>query len=128
MKWQYTDGGRSKYFSGLAGDCVVRAFTIGLEKDYLCVYEKVNLICKEFIKVTGQQDCSSSIDGVYPWDIKRIGKYFGLKFNRKKGLTKHLKNGNYLVLQGGHITCVKNGKILDTHDTSEEEYYGYFKL
>ena len=128
MKWEYTDGGRSNYFSGIASDCVVRAFTIGLDKNYLSVYEKVNLICNENVKVKGQPDSSSSVDGVYPWDIKRIGKYFGLKYNRKKGLTKHLKNGNYIVLQVGHLTCVKNKKLLDTHDCSEEEYYGYFKL
>jgi hypothetical protein len=127
MKWEYTDGGRNNYFSGIASDCVVRAFAIGLGKNYLAMYEKVNFICNENIKIKGQ-DSSSSSSGVYPVDIRRIGKYFGLKYNRKKGLTKHLKNGNYIVLQGGHLTCVKNRKLLDTHDCSEEEYYGYFKL
>jgi hypothetical protein len=127
MKWEYTDGGRSNYFSGIAGDCVVRAFAVGLGKNYLAMYEKVNFICNENVKIKGQ-DSSSSSSGVYPVDIRRIGKYFGLKYNRKKGLTKHLKNGNYIVLQGGHLTCVKNRKLLDTHDCSEEEYYGYFKL
>jgi hypothetical protein len=33
MKFIYSDGGRSKYFKGTAGDCVVRAICNATGKD-----------------------------------------------------------------------------------------------
>ncbi|CAA6807645.1 MAG: Unknown protein [uncultured Sulfurovum sp.] len=38
MEFNYNDGGRSKYFKGHAGDCVVRALTILLNEDYKAIY------------------------------------------------------------------------------------------
>ena len=136
MKFQYSDGGRSLYFSGAAeGDCVTRAFSLGLDKSYLELYELVNKKSQlelDTIKVKGigkkEKDISSAGGGVYPKTIRTIADHFGLKFKAKVGKVGKLKGKNYLVLLAEHMTCIRNGIILDTHDCSDLEYYGYYEL
>lgn len=132
MIHKYNDGGRSKYFSSdRVGDCVTRSFSIGLGKDYLLVYEMINKIAKskQTYKISGFEftDDSNAKDGVLPRIIRMIAKHFNLKFKRKKGIIKDLK-GNYLILTKEHMTCVKNGILLDTHNCSHLEYYGYYEI
>jgi hypothetical protein len=137
MKFQYSDGGRSNYFTGITGDCVTRSFTNALDKDYLEVYRLVNQICenqkKESEIIRGLSlgytiEDGNARDGVYPRTIRMIAKHFNLKFKRKNGKTKNLKKGKYIVLQYGHLTCVKDGILLDTHDCSCDKHIGYFKV
>ena len=134
MKFQYSDGGRSLYFSGVAGDCVTRAFSIGLGKSYLELYELVNRISQleRFdmkIKSNRKKNgISSACGGVYPNTIKKLAYHFGLKFNSKTGKIKNLKGRNYLVLLHEHMTCIRNGIMIDTHDCSDLEYIGYYEL
>jgi|APGre2960657404_1045060.scaffolds.fasta_scaffold06986_7 hypothetical protein len=132
MIHEYNDGGRSKYFSDMrVGDCVTRSFSLGLGKDYLSMYELINKIAKskQTYKISGFEfsDDSTAKDGVYPRIIRMVGKHFDLKFKRKKGIIKDLK-GNKLVITKEHMTCVKDGILLDTHDCSDVEYYGYYEL
>jgi hypothetical protein len=133
MKFEYSDGGRSLYFTGRAGDCVTRAFAIGLGKSYLEIYELVNKLSQlelESNKIKGikKKDCSSACGGVYPKTISTMAKTFKLKFKRKIGKISKLKGKNYLVLLADHMTCIKNGILIDTHDCSDLEYYGYYEL
>mgnify|MGYP003342337746 CR=1 FL=1 len=135
MKFQYSDGGRSLYFSGIAGDCVTRAFSIGLNKSYLEMYELVNKKSQlelKNIKIKGigkkEPDISSACGGVYPKTIKRIADHFGLRFKSKVGKINKLKGRNYLVVLQDHMTCIRNGILIDTHDCSDLEYLGYYEL
>lgn len=135
MKFQYSDGGRSLYFSGIVGDCVTRSFAIALGKSYLEMYELVNRISKlervdMKIKSNGikRKDISSACGGVYPETIQKLAYHFGLKFNRKTGKVKNLKGRNYLVQLQEHLTCIRNGIMIDTHDCSDLEYIGYYEL
>lgn len=136
MKFQYSDGGRSMYFSGTAeGDCVTRAFSLGLNKSYLEIYELVNKKSQlelNSIKIKGigkkKKDVSSARGGVYPKTIRKIADHFGLKFKARVGKVGKLKGKNYLVLLAEHMTCIRDGILLDTHDCSDLDYYGYYKL
>lgn len=42
MEVVYSDGGRSKYFKGKAGDCVCRAICNATGKDYKEIYDFIN--------------------------------------------------------------------------------------
>ena len=135
MKFQYSDGGRSLYFSGTVGDCVTRAFSIGLNKSYLEIYELVNKKSQlelSSIRIKGigkkKTDISSSNGGVYPKTIKKIADHFGLKFKARVGKVEKLKGRNYLVLLAEHMTCIREGILVDTHDCSDLEYIGYYEL
>ena len=88
MKFQYSDGGRSNYFTSITGDCVTRSFTNALDKDYLEVYRLVNQICenqkKESEIIRGLSlgytiEDGNARDGVYPRTIRMIAKHFNLK-------------------------------------------------
>ncbi len=135
MKFQYSDGGRSLYFSGIAGDCVTRSFANGLGKSYLEIYELVNKISQlelEDIKKKGigkkKEDISSACGGVYQKTIRKIGDHFGLKYKRKVGKIGKLKGRNYLLVLADHMTCIREGILIDTHDCSDLEYCGYYEL
>jgi hypothetical protein len=138
MQFQYTDGGRSRYFTGIAGDCVTRSFAVALGKNYLDVYQLVNIYSKlelesaseARIKGTGMKVRRSSANGgVYTETIHRVAQRFGLKYTPKVGKPSYLKqNGTYILLFDDHVSCVKDGVMLDTHDCSRRLYYGYYKV
>lgn len=134
MKFQYSDGGRSLYFSGIVGDCVTRSFAIGMGKSYLETYELVNKksqIELDNTKIKGsrkKKDISSAMGGVYPKTISMVADHFGLTFKNKKGKVKELKGRNYLVMLREHMTCIRNGILFDTHDCSDLDYIGYYEL
>jgi hypothetical protein len=129
MKFMYCDGGRSKYFQDVVGDCVTRAFAIGLDADYLSVYELVNNISKnKSIQMKTKEKGSSARTGVFPKTIGMIGKHFNLKYRLKKGIVKNIRSKSYILCLNGHLTCIKNGILMDTHDCSEQEYYAYYEL
>ena len=65
---------------------------------------------------------------MYPKTIKRIADHFGLRFKSKVGKINKLKGRNYLVVLQDHMTCIRNGILIDTHDCSDLEYLGYYEL
>lgn len=123
MKFLYSDGGRSNYFEGDVGDCVTRAFSIGLGVDYIKMYETINKLCRKY-----PQHNSWANNGIYPILIRRLGKHFNLKYVKEKGIVKKKTRGRYIFLLHAHLTYAMNGILMDTHDCSNEEYYAYFKL
>lgn len=126
MKFEYHDGGRSKYFAKeTVRDCVVRAIAIASGRDYKEVYNKA----KEIIGYTPR-------NGVKCSDTHKIMKAFGGEWNRTGGNT-HLCEGE-IPMRGhiicnlkGHVTAVINGVIYDTYDCSDDGYrsiYGYWRF
>ena len=49
LNFIYSDAGRSNYFKGEAGDCVVRAITHATGKDYKEVYDELFQINKDYL-------------------------------------------------------------------------------
>ena len=49
MKYNYNDGGRSQYFKGDAGDCVVRAIAIASSLDYKKVYDDLHKLNTKYM-------------------------------------------------------------------------------
>ena len=104
MKFIKSDGGRSKYFKGSAGDCVVRAICNATGKDYLEVYNRINELSKNEKVSSRKRRTSSSRNGVYKNTYKKyIEKELGLKWislsGIGKGISIHLKEEkHYLIL------------------------------
>lgn len=128
MKWIYDDGGRSRYFKGFAGDCAIRAVAIASGEDYKKVYN-------EFKDLNDGKSCR---DGTPPKVTKKYMKLHGWKWQATMGIGTgcrvHLKadelpGGVIIARVTGHIVCVKDGVIYDTHDCSRREtrcVYGYW--
>ena len=127
MKFNYNDGGRSKYFKGTAGDCVTRATAIALNRDYKEVYDEI----AKFIGYTPR-------NGIKKKDTRKIMEHYGFKWKPcmsiGSGCTVHLKEqelpkGTIVCKLTGHVVCVKDGVINDTGDCSRNEtrcVYGYW--
>lgn len=132
MKFNYNDGGRSKYFQGSANDCVTRAIAIATGKDYKEIY---NLVAKEVKAVTGTK---SARNGVPKKVTKKVMKDLGFKWMPTmqigSGCKTHLREeelpkGIIIVQVTGHVSCIIDGVINDTHDCSRDGnrcVYGYW--
>lgn len=132
MRFIYSDGGRSQYFKGEAGDCVCRAICNATGRDYKEVYDMINLYSKR------KRRKSSARNGVSKEVIREVLSVLGWKWTPLmqigSGCKVHLKEdelpqGTIIVSLSRHLSCVKDGVIYDTYDCSRDEtrcVYGYW--
>lgn len=128
MKFVYSDGGRSNYYKGIVGDCVVRAICNATNSDYQIVYKSIQ-----------------SMQGVSPRNgvsnkntHKYIEEILGLKWiptmKIGQGCKTHLceeelPKGVLIVKLSHHLSCVKNGVLYDIYDCTRDGnrcVYGYW--
>lgn len=139
MKLVNSDGGRSKYFKGDAGDCVCRAICNATGEDYKKIYDLINELSKSERTGKKKKGVSSARNGVYKDTTKRvIEDYLGWKWHPTmtigSGCKCHLREeelpkGTIIVKVTKHVTCVKDGVLYDTYDCSREGtrcVYGYW--
>lgn len=135
MKFEYSDGGRSKYFKASSvGDCVTRAICNATGKDYKEVYDRLNEMAqRESLKRHRNYKRSNSRNGVFKETWKRYLKEIGWvhhktceigsRADKIKFVDGALPNGVLIVQLSKHLTCLKDGVIYDTYDCSKKEYY-----
>lgn len=138
MKFNYNDGGRSKYFKGKANDCVCRAVAIASGKDYKEIYDRINELAKKERITKNRKSRSSARDGVYKVTSSKLLKELGFKFVATMGIGTgckvHLKadelpKGTIICKVSTHLVAVIDGVINDTYDCSRDEtrcVYGYW--
>ena len=139
MQFNYNDGGRSKYFKGTTGDCVVRAICNATGKDYKEVYDAINELAKNERTSKRKRGKSNARTGVYKATIKRyiegvLGWVWHPTMQIGQGCKVHLTaeelpKGNIIVSLSLHLTCVKDGILNDTYDCSRGGtrcVYGYW--
>lgn len=143
MKYEFNDGGRSKYFKGNADDCVVRSIAIASGMDYKEVYDKLFKMNEEFAS-TSRKKIAKKIKGtprngnfkdVYGKLIERLGFKWIPTMGIGKGCKVHLREGELpskgvlIVKVSKHLTTVIDGVINDTYNPSREGtrcVYGYW--
>lgn len=124
-----TDGGRSKYFKGTTGDCVVRAIAIASGRNYKEIY---NTLRKRMPKG------SSPRNGVpkkiyHTYIIEELGYQWVPFVGIGTGCKVHLKEdelptGTIICRLSKHLTCVKNHVIYDMfHPGINRCVYGIYK-
>jgi len=131
MDFEYSDGGRSKYFKAKSvGDCVVRSIAIATKQDYKETYNALS-------RLMGKGN--SPRNGVSKKIIKKyitsIGWEWVPTMKIGQGCKVHLNNkelprGRLIVSVSKHLTAVIDGVIYDTYDCSRDGnrcVYGYFK-
>lgn len=138
MDFNYNDGGRSKYFKGLTGDCVCRAIAIANDMDYMETYNLINEYAKKERIGKRKRGISNAKTGVYKTTIRKLLKDLGWEWvptmTIGSGCNTHLKkdelpNETIIVNVSKHTVCVKNGIINDTFDCSRGGtrcVYGYY--
>lgn len=108
-------------------DCVVRAFALSFDKDYLEVRRELNQ-SKRDLGFNSYKDS----DFIYRY----FRNYNRIIFKTKKGearvkpkdFIKIFSEGTYIVNMKKHIACIKDGKLLDTWDSSERSIYTAWKI
>lgn len=145
IEFKYNDGGRSKYFKGNAGDCVVRAIAISTGKDYKEVYDELSSRSKDYagsswsraakrMKKSGSSPRNGVIKNVYEPYLKELGFKWKPCMGIGTGITVHVRqdelpSGTIILRLSRHLTCVKDGVLNDTYDCSREGtrgVYGYW--
>lgn len=142
MKFIYSDGGRSKYFKATnVGDCVTRAICNATGKDYLEVYNSLKELASHEKIGKRKRGISKVRDGVYKGTYKKyIEDVLGWKWvscsGIGKGISIHLHDselplkGTYIIKVSKHLTCIKDGVLIDTYDCSrggDRAVYGYWR-
>ena len=132
MEWVYDDGGRSKYFKGDAGDCVVRAIAIATEQDYKKVYDDLAEMHK------ARYGTKSARNGTNRDDIKKYMANLGWTWHPTmkigSGCTTHMRkselpSGRVMCSLSRHIATVVDGVLHDTYDSTRDGtrcVYGYW--
>jgi len=122
-RFQYTDGGRSKYYTlKNVGDCVIRAIAIATERDYKEVVEDT----WDFSRKYG---CPINWKDVYIPYLESLGweKVSSPKFKGRKAKAKDLpKKGRYMMRQVHHLSALVDGVVHDIWDTSNKMVYCYY--
>ena len=131
MRYQYDDGGRTVAgFTGVAGDCTVRALAIATQKPYREVYAAINAIAAEHERRgKRKRGISSARNGVYANTVRRYLDSIGWQWTPTmfigSGCTVHLHDGELptgrlIVSISKHLTCIIDGVIHDTYDPQRE--------
>jgi len=108
-------------------DCSVRAFATALNKDYLECRRELNQIKKVF-------GFKSYKDHEFVFEY--LKDYPRLKFKAVKGeprlkgsgFTELYPKGTYVLSMTGHLTCCKDGVILDIWDCSYLTVYTAWEI
>jgi len=108
-------------------DCVVRAIAIAMDKDYLGCRRELNQAKREL-----GLDSYKETNFLY----KYFEHYPRLIFKALKGeprfkgtdFTELHPEGIYILKMAGHVTCCKDGVILDTWDCSYRSVYTAWEI
>ena len=122
MKFEYNDGGRSKYFKAEnVGDCCVRAISNATGRDYKEVYDALKELNKGVSCRNGTPKTvwKKYIEEILGW--KKIS-CSGIGVKQKTHLNENElpKTGTLIVQVSKHLTVVKNGVLIDTYDCSRK--------
>jgi len=139
MQFKYNDGGRKNAgFRGTTGDCVVRAIAIATSKDYIEVYNAINVMAKDERITKRKNKRSNAREGVYKQTYNKYLTNLGWKWTACMGIGTgckvHLKEGELpkgrlITRLSRHLTAVIDGVINDTFDPSRDGtrcVYGYW--
>ncbi len=137
MKFEFNDGGRSKYFTEKAEDSVCRTISIATGKDYKEIQRLINAYIKK--EELDEQYIKNAPFIVSKEICYKLLKELGWKWNPcmyfGKGCTTHLKNGElpkkgtFIVSISRQLTCVKDNVIYDIDNPSRDGtrcVYGYW--
>jgi len=109
------------------GDCVVRAVSLAFDKDYLEARRDLNKAKRES-KFDSYKDTKFIYDYLKEYERLIIAVERGKPRMKADEFVGKYGKGTYIVKMAKHIACIKNGKLLDTWDSSEKTIYTAWKI
>ena len=101
---------------------MVRAITIAFDKDYLETRRELNKAKRDF-GFNGYKDTKFIYKYLEKFDRIVIKVPKGKPRIKTDTFIELFKEGTYIVKMSKHISCIKNGKLLDTWDSSKRSIY-----
>lgn len=110
------------------GDCVIRALTKALNKEWIEVFDELVPYARE---VQTMPNCKPAYnkyleDMGYKWVGLKAEK--GKKRATPKTFCKEYKEGTYILALAHHLVTVVDGNYYDTWDCGNGCVYGYWKV
>ena len=109
------------------GDCVVRAVALAFDKDYLEARRELNKAKRE-LKFDSYKDAKFIYDYLKEYERLIIAVERGKPRMKAAEFVWKYGKGTYIVKMAKHIACIKDGKLLDTWDSSEKTIYTAWKI
>ncbi len=108
-------------------DCVVRAVALAFDKDYLEVRRELNQSKKE-LGFGSYKETKFIYEYLKSYDriVLKVPK--GVPRVKVDDFALNFKEGTYIVKLAKHIACIKDGKLLDTWDSSYRSVYTAWKI
>ncbi len=108
-------------------DCVVRAVALAFDKDYLEARRELNKAKRES-KFDSYKDTKFIYDYLKEYERLIIAVERGKPRMKADEFVWKYGKGTYIVKMAKHIACIKDGKLLDTWDSSEKTIYTAWKI
>lgn len=102
------------------GDCVIRAISEGLNKDWLRVFDDMYLIGRELKEVATSDNSIKEYLKDYKMIVPKVIK------GKKRLKVKDFIAGVYILSIANHLTIVKDGVLKDLWDCREKCVYRYW--
>lgn len=142
-RYRYNDGGAAAYFKDTClpddarGDCVLRAIALATGQEYGLTLQALQSYCVREPKRKGRSR-SHPLGGVYRDTYEKYLTFLGWEFiptmRVGSGTRVHLRQdelppGTVIARLSKHVTCVRNGVILDIYNPARRGtrcVYGLF--
>jgi hypothetical protein len=112
-----------------AGDCVIRALALALNKDWDDVFIELSHIAFNAKRAMGDPKLYSLYLNSHGWTKYPQPRKTDNKKVQLKDFCKQCDpNRSYVVSLAGHLTCVKGGKIQDTWDCGDSTVGNYWSI
>lgn len=109
------------------GDCVIRALTKALDKEWKEVFDELVPIAREKMVMLNSPECYSAYLEQNGFVKVKIPVIKGHKRPTPLTFTKTHKKGTYFLSLANHVVCSKNGIYYDTWDCHDKCIYTYWE-
>ena len=109
------------------GDCVIRALTKALNKDWLEVFDDLIPLSREAQAPYNSKVCYEAYLTQNGFAYHGISNGKGTKRPTVDRFAKDHPNGTYILRVAHHLVCVQNGQYFDTWDSGYKSLYGYWE-
>ena len=102
------------------GDCIVRAISLALNKPWHEVFD-------DLVKIAKEKSSMPSMDIVYFEYLSSFDRITPkVEKGKKRMKVSDLSEGTYIVKVANHVTCIKDGTLMDLWDCRNKCAYRYW--
>lgn len=124
-RWKYYQPNK-KDLKDEYGDCVIRALTKALGKEWLGVFDELIPIAREIQCPFNTKPCYEKYLTDKGFIYHGISNKRGTKRPTVQSFALSHKEGTYFLIVANHVVTVQDGYFYDTWDSGEKSLYGYW--